>query len=223
MSFLGLIQRRECLVPTWRGWLAILVGLAVSAFLAVRGIYGFLAVHDSIPGGLLVAEGWAPDYALEETLAEFRRHSYRGIFVTGVPLDHGELLSEYGSFAARSAAVLVRMGADPEKVHAVPSADVRQDRTFATARALRASLAAHGISADTVNVVSLGAHSRRTRLLYQKAFGPVTRVGIIAIEPRDFDPARWWHSSQGVRIVIDESIAWLYARFIFHPPPADAG
>ena len=213
----GLLYRRECLVPTWRGWLALLVVLALAAFAFVRGIHGFLAVRDFSPGGMLVVEGWAPDHALVETLAEFRRAHYDGICVTGVPIEHGEPLSEYRTYAELSAAILVRLGADPKFVHAVPAGVVRQDRTYATAVALRSWLGAHRASTAKVNIVSLGAHSRRTWLLYEKAFGPATKVGIIAIPPRDYDPARWWRSSQGVRVVISEVIGWLYARFLFHP------
>ena len=36
-----------------------------------------------------------------------------------------------------------------------------------------------------------------------------------------FDAAHWWRSSEGVREILGESIAYLYAKFIFHPalPP----
>ncbi|MGB8166731.1 MAG: hypothetical protein WCF18_04520, partial [Chthoniobacteraceae bacterium] len=75
-SFLGLLHRRECLLPTALGWVAILLLMTLAAVSAVRGAYGFLAVEDSVPGGVLVAEGWEPDYALAEALAEFRRQPY---------------------------------------------------------------------------------------------------------------------------------------------------
>jgi len=211
----GFLQRRECLVPTFRGWLVLGVVFALAGFALVRGIYPWLAVQDSIPGGVLVAEGWAPDRALALTIEEFQRHPYRGIYVTGIPMEKGAVLSEYGTFAELSAATLIRLGADPRTVQAVPTAEVRKDRTYASAVALRDWLRAHQIPADQVNVVSVGAHSRRTRLLFAKAFGPATRVGIIAIPHADFDTAQWWRSSQGFRIVTSEVIAYVYARLLF--------
>ncbi len=217
--FFGLLHRRSCLFPTARGWLTILILFALVTTIAVRGIYSFLAMQDSVTGGVLVVEGWAPEHALVETLAEFRRGPYLGIYVTGVPMERGAVLSEYKTFAELSATSLVRLGADPQTVHAVPSPEVRQDRTYATAIALRDYLREHGISAEKVNVVSLGAHSRRTRLLYEKAFGPTTHVGIIAIPHRDFDSARWWSSSQGFRVITGEVIAYGYVRCLFHPDP----
>ena len=63
--------------------------------------------------------------------------------------------------------------------------------------------------------MSSGAHSRRTRLLFQKAFGDGVTIGIVASPEREFDPRRWWTSSSGFRTVTSEIIAYLYARFIF--------
>jgi hypothetical protein len=217
----GLFHRRECVLPTRGGWLVLVLACAIFAVAALRSVYPFLAVHDSIPGGVLVAEGWLPDYALAETLAEFRRHPYSGIYVTGVPMESGAVLSEYKTYAELSAAVLVRLGADPQTVHAVPSTPVLKDRTYATAVTLRQRLRDEGSAAGQVNVVSLGPHARRTRLLYEKAFGPATRVGVIAINPSDFEAARWWRSSQGFRIVTGEVVAYLYARCCFHPAPEE--
>jgi hypothetical protein len=63
----------------------------------------------------------------------------------------------------------------------------------------------------------LGAHARRTRLLFQKALGPDIKVGVIAIETRNYDGRHWWRSSTGVREVLTEGIGYLYSKFFFHP------
>jgi hypothetical protein len=62
-----------------------------------------------------------------------------------------------------------------------------------------------------------GAHARRTRLLFQKAFGDEAGVGIIAISSPDYDGAHWWLYSEGVRDVVGETLAYLYAQVFFHP------
>ena len=69
----------------------------------------------------------------------------------------------------------------------------------------------------SIDVVSSGVHARRTWLLFEKAF-PSVDVGIISITPNSYDTSRWWLFSEGVRSVISESIAYIYARFIFSPP-----
>ena len=39
----GLLRRRSCLVPTWRGWLLILVAGTALTFFAVKNVHSFLA------------------------------------------------------------------------------------------------------------------------------------------------------------------------------------
>ena len=74
-----------------------------------------------------------------------------------------------------------------------------------------------GFIQASIDVISMGVHARRSWLLFQKVFSSVN-VGVVAIFPNIYDASRWWLSSEGVRNVISESIAYLYARFIFSPP-----
>jgi len=214
----GFLCRRQCLVPTWRGWLALLAAAAVLVVLAVQGAYSFLAVTEPVPGGTLVVEGWAPDYALAEALAELRRNPYLDLFVTGGPLERGAPLSEYKTYAELGAATLARMGASTNAIQPVPAPLVRQDRTYTSAVALKHWLREHGTAVTNFNVISVGPHARRTRLLYQKALGGRVNVGIIAVADRDYDASRWWTSSLGVRAVTGEWVAYGYARLWFRPP-----
>ena len=214
----GLFRRRECPVPTIRGF-AVLLFIAISlAVLAARTVYPFLAVNSRVRDGVLVVEGWVPDYALEKTIAEFKRNHYSKLFVTGVPLDNGAPLSEYKTFAELGAATLIRLGFDTNTVQAVPAARVRADRTYACAAALKNWFLQNGIAETNVNVITMGAHARRTRLLFSKALGKDCRIGVISLQSRSYDPHRWWESSEGVRTVIGEGIAYGYARLLFRPP-----
>jgi len=45
-------------------------------------------------------------------------------------------------------------------------------------------------------------------------------VGVTALPPLDFNPDRWWRTSEGFRTVTSEAIAYLYARFFFRTPRA---
>ena len=69
---------------------------------------------------------------------------------------------------------------------------------------------------SSINVLTEGAYARRTRLLYQKAFDQNVTVGIIAVSNPDYNPKQWWRYSDGVREVIGESIAYIYAEFFFY-------
>lgn len=187
------------------------------ATVAVRKAQSFLAVNDPVGGNVMVIEGWAPDYALEQIIAEFKRHHYTKLYVVGVPLERGAPLSEYKTYAELGAATLLKLGMDPDSIQAVPAPLVRRDRTYASALVLKKWLQEHNALPAEFNLISMRPHARRSRLLFEKAFGPEVRVGIISLENQDYDPRHWWKSSQGVRTVTGEVIAYVYARLLFHP------
>jgi uncharacterized SAM-binding protein YcdF (DUF218 family) len=98
---------------------------------------------------------------------------------------------------------------------AIPAPPVIRDRTYASAVALKDWLKKAPFPIKGINLVSLGTHARRSRLLFEKALGSGITVGIIAIPDVRYDPQAWWKSSLGVRLTLDELIAYLYARFFF--------
>jgi hypothetical protein len=124
-------------------------------------------------------------------------------------------LAEYKTYSALGAAVANSLGVPDTVVEAVPTPDVQRDRTYASALAARDWLKARGDLPESINVVTVGAHARRTRLLYRKAFGEGCEIGIIMVDNVDYDAGRWWAYSQGVRTIIGETAAYLYARFLF--------
>jgi uncharacterized SAM-binding protein YcdF (DUF218 family) len=216
-AFGGLLRRRQCLLPTWRGFTVLVLVLAAVTTFCVLTIHPFLAHNDPLPGGALVVEGWSPDYALESAVVEFRHRQYTKLYVTGGPLEIGAPLSEYKTYAERGAAILLKLGLAPQDLQAVPAPLVVRDRTFASAVALRQWLRDHGSAAGQINLITVGPHARRSRLMYQKAMGADTLVGVIPVLSRDYDPNHWWRSSEGVRTVISEALAYAYARFLFRP------
>ncbi len=214
----GLLRRRQCLVPTLRGWLLLLLGFVALGAIGMLRIGPFLAVTDPVPGGVLVVEGWVPDYILEAAIAEFKREHYAKLFVTGFPLQQGGPLSEYKNYADLGAASLVKLGMSTNDVQPVSTGLVRRDRTYATALRLKHWLREHDMAPTKVNLITGGPHARRSRLMFEKALGKGVRVGVIAVPADDYDERHWWHSSQGVRNVVDEAVAYAYARLLFYPP-----
>lgn len=192
--------------------------LVPTTILTIQHAYDFLAVNDPCPGGILVIEGWAPDYALEATVAEFRKNHYDQLIVTGGPIEKGLPFCEYKNTADFSAAILLRMGLATNVVHAVPAPKTQKDRTYLSVLVLKRWLRSHGGLPARINLMTGGAHARRSRLLYEQVFDADVRVGVMAIPDREFDPQRWWTSSVGVRVVLSELIAYGYARFVFQPP-----
>lgn len=213
----GLLETRECLKLTWRGrFLVGLICVALVVFLA-RAIHPFLAVNHPLQGGALVVEGWLWDGALEQAKEEFKRNRYDKIYVTGGPLLQGTYLSEFQNYAQLGASTLWKLGLSRESVEPVPAPGVRQDRTYASAVALKQRLRERGVTPKNLHVLSVGPHARRTWLLFGKAFGDEVPIGITALDEQEYDPQRWWRTSAGVRAVIDELVAYAYARLFFWP------
>jgi len=92
-----------------------------------------------------------------------------------------------------------------------------RDRTYGSAVALRNWFRENNMPVRSVNVVTEDVHARRTYLLFQKALGDNVAVGIIAVPNPDYDPEHWWRYSEGVKDVISETAAYLYAKLLFHP------
>jgi uncharacterized SAM-binding protein YcdF (DUF218 family) len=214
----GLVHRRDCWVPTWRGWLALVFGVGLALVLIARSLDGFLSVTDSIPGGALVLEGWASDFVIDAAVNEYKTHSYEKLFVTGGPIEHGSPVFRYGTQAEFGGAILNKRGIGPDIAQVVPSPFVAQDRTFTEAVSVKKWLSEHGITLKSVNVITEGPHARRSRLLFEKAFGKGVEVGVMSIPSPNYDHKHWWRTSEGVRTMIGEVLAYGYARFLFRAP-----
>ena len=217
MRSLGLLKRKEILVPTWRGWVCLVAAIGVLALTAILGTVPFLAVTRPVNAQVLVVEGWLPDYALAEAKKRFETHPYRALVVTGVPIEIGFHISQEKNYAQLAASTLKHLGVDPAAIVVLPCPEVPRDRTYATAQRVRAWLMSQ--PADTaIDVVTLGVHARRTWLLYGIALGEKRRVGIVAASDDRYDRDKWWRTSSGFRIVSSEAIAYFYAKVLFFPP-----
>lgn len=203
----------------WRRTLLFALPLATLVFvgLFVSQVHPFLAITQPTPATVLVVEGWLPDYALETARQEFISHPYHRLFTTGGPLEVGSHLAQYQSYAELAHATLDHLGIPNHQSTAIPAPRTARARTFHSALALRDHCLSQGIDLEAVNIITLGAHARRSRLNFQQALGPNTRVGVIAVPDASYDPDRWWAFSQGVKTVAGESIAWLYARLSWDP------
>ena len=209
-GILRLLKRKELWVPTWFGWvvlLAVFLGLA-AGFLAFA--HSFLSVNRPVKANVLVVEGWLPDYALEEAVKEFKQKGYEYLVAAGGPMPQGHLVSGYDTFARIAGATLRELQMPKEKLIEAPAAKTYKNRTWESAKAVRAKLRESGISVSGLNVVSEGPHARRTRLVYRKVFAKETVVGVVAVRSMDYDADRWWESSEGMKTTMSEGVGWLF-------------
>ncbi len=215
-----LFARRQCWVPTARGWLVLSLLSLGAVALGARSIYGFLCVSRPVAAQVLVVESWLPDSAMQGAIEEFKRGGYKCVVTSGGPMPAAWLKSRFKTGGEFAAANLRALGLDPKVIVATAEPEHSRDRTYESALAIKEWLRGTNIAIKAVNVYSIGAHARRSRLLFQKALGDEVKVGVISHPDSKFDPRHWWASLEGFTEVMGEGLAYLYARFLFHPPSA---
>jgi hypothetical protein len=220
-KFWRILRRKERWALSWRGWLLLTSAGLVAAYFAFLNIQPFLAVTHRVNTNVLVVEGSMHRYGFRGGAEEFKNGSYERVFTTGGPVSgDGGYTNDYNTSASVGADILKKFGVPDDLVQMVPSRVIARERTYSSAVALRDWFREHNMPLHSINVLTEGAHARRTRFLYQKAFGKNVAVGVIAVSNPDYDPTQWWRYSDGVREVIGESIAYIYARFFFFYPSA---
>jgi hypothetical protein len=212
---MALIDKRERWGLTLWGFLAVLTVAVVVFVNVVPEIHGFLACRDPVRGEILVVEGWIPDYAIPGVISEFEMHGYKVLVVVGGPILMGSHVSGFKSYAELARVRLKALGAHEEKIVVLETEDVKMDRTYQSARAVQQWLSSDKSGLRGLDVYTLGAHARRSRLLFRKVFGDSVAVGAIAASNQSYDSESWWRSSNGARTVLGELIGYLYAAVFF--------
>ena len=208
---------RERRVLTATGWVVLSMVLGLVLVSMILFIHSFLAPIKPVEGGVLVVIGQFSDYSLKEIKDRFEEGHYKLLVTVGGKYTTGHPMAQYKSEADWTASRLNAQGVLLGKI--IPIAITiypMKDRTYHKALAVKKGLNKAGFAQASIDVVSSGVHARRTWVLFEKVFSSVD-VGVIAIRPDNYDTSRWWLFSEGVRSVISESVAYLYARFIFSP------
>jgi len=214
----GLLDQK----PRWgfslKGWVVFGLLTFSLAFTAAWTAYPFLAVSHPLPSDTLVVEGWVPRPVISRAAEEVRAGHYAHVFTTGGPVSgSGPYRNEYHTSAHVAYTRLLADGISTNVLHKVPCRVRDRDRTYSAAVALRVWFNEHDYHPKSVNVMTESVHARRSRLLFEKALGPAVEVGILAVPSDDYPAEQWWKYSAGVKEVISEGAAYLYARLFFWP------
>ncbi len=118
------------------------------------------------------------------------------------------------TYADLGRATLIKISKNADII-AVPAPRTENGRTYASALALKGWLEENNFNYRRINIISLDAHARRTRHLLKNALGDKYLVGIISIDDINYDEKKWWSTSYGFRMVVDEAIAFVYVKFFF--------
>lgn len=210
-----LIQRRMIWWPTLGGWLLIVLVLGGSAaWWFLRG-EAFFALTERQPAEVLVFEGWIGTEGLHAAKAEFDAGGYRYIVATGGLTGKFWYAPERRWSLVEIARIeLQRMQVPADKIIEAPTPETDDNRTFAIAKSTWRSLHARGIQPKSINVFTLAAHARRSRLIYSKVFGPEVKVGVVAWLPPGYESGPWWKSSERAEEMLKETAGYPYELFL---------
>lgn len=206
-------------LPTIWGWFVLLIlGFMICIFV-IRNIYSFLSPNDPVGARILVVEGWLAPDELDQAIQTYQKGGYQRIVTTGGPIVGWSELFVRTNYAQMAADYLAKHGLPIDRIVIMPTPASAQERTFLSAVVFRESAQKLGISFDKIDLVSSGAHARRSRLLYQMALGPKVRVGVLAARSKDYDPEAWWRSSSGVEAIFFQAIGLVWVKCCFWPGP----
>jgi hypothetical protein len=220
-----LFRRRHVWLPTLWGVLLVLVAFAAVAVALIANAPAYLAVTEPARGAngngarVLIVEGWMDDRELDQAVGVFRSGHYERIVTTGGPIETWVGIPlPWKDYAERGARYLAAHGLADATIDAVSAPASAQDRTFLSAVVVRDWAASQRVRLDSVDLLSVGVHARRSRMMFRAAFGPGVEVGVIAAQPALHDPQRWWKTSIGAKAVLGESISLAWTACCFWPP-----
>ena len=215
MKFPALFRRRNLVLPTLLGWIVILAILVLIVDILFRNLALFLTVNQPVGADYLVVEAWMNKVELDQGLAYFEDNNFSKVLLVGGPIGN----DFYGidvNYAERAAAYLMTQGLPEENTAIIRAPYSTQNRTFLNAVMVREWFKQQGISVTRLDVFSSSVHTRRSRNLYQQAFGNQVAIGIIASQPSNFDPAHWWKSSASGKGVAVEFASWALTKCCFN-------
>jgi len=214
-NYFHLITLKERWGLTLWGHLLILSVISLLILLGAGNIYNVLAPVHREKADILVLEGFISDYVLQDAINEFRKNNYKLLITTGTPLEYGDLLSPYKNTAMVAGMSLLKMGFDSTRLVIVGASEIRNDRTYNSAVALKKWLVKNRPQTKSINLMTMGVHGARSQLLFQEAMGDTIRVGIISLKNFYYGPHSWWKSSKGVRETMNETFGYFYVRLFF--------
>ena len=194
-----------------KGW-----GIAILAVMVlfVLAIHDFLAINDPVRANVLVVEGWVwESAAMQEAAEEFNHGKYDVVVTVGVLSGKQERGMMQENSAVHAAERLRKLGVDDHAIQVLTVPNIDRHRTYASALAVKHWLKDSKIDAVGVNVFTLGAHARKSLVLFRRAFGESIPIGVIAGTEDGYDPERWWLSVRGIYTVLRKTLGYLYAEW----------
>ena len=169
----------------------------------------YLTLTDRTEADVLVVEGWIGRPGIRAAVDEFERGSYRCIVATG-GLTSGVWEDQPVSYAELAASEMTRLGIPKESILVATAEMTESHRTFESAIAVWRALRKADIKPKAFNVFTIGAHARRSALVFAKVSSQGSKIGVIGWVPVEYKKKPWWQSSERSRELLEETVGYLY-------------
>jgi uncharacterized SAM-binding protein YcdF (DUF218 family) len=207
-----LVRKKEIWIPTRTGFILGILLVSGLGFIATAHLYPFLAQNHPVPSAdILIIEGWMADAELKEAALAIRPGQI--VVTTGGPVAFGQKILHYDNYAEMATDRLIAIGIPAETIITIPAPETQRDRTYVSAQAARKRLEELGLFGKSANLYTIGAHSRRSCLMFRAVFGKDYPLGVISVEPPHYNLKHWYRHSAGFKHVVMELISWIYAQF----------
>lgn len=167
----------------------------------------FFSLTHRLPAEVLVVEGWIGNDGIRAASLEFEGRGYKYIVTTGGQTPDRQNPANYAELAEQE---LIGLGVPQERIVVAPTGEIEHERTFKSAVAAWRALQKRGIHPRAINVLTLGPHARRTRLVYGKVYAPATLVGMIAWAPAYYHTQPWWESNARTKCFLKEIVGYPF-------------
>jgi len=204
-----LFRKRLVPVPTVTGLACLLLIAGSPLFWWCLKGESFLCLTERNPADGLVLEGWIGIEGARAAKAEFEQGHYHYIITAGGPIN-SRWQEERWNFATEASRMLINLGVPSEKVISAPATNSGNNRTFESATFVRLALEKRQLHPASLNIFTLGAHARRSRLVFAKALPSSTQIGIVSWIPPGFLQGPWWKSSERSLDLIKETVGYLF-------------
>lgn len=212
-----LFEKKECTCLTWFAKILILFLVLITFYFSFTRFPLYLSKSNPTNGKFLVLDGQLPDYAIEQAKTIFDQNNYKAIIVLGGQLPSGHYIAGNKTMAEISYSTFIALGSDSADLILIKGQQALKDRTYTSGLNLKNWFKEQKIQHTEIDILSVGCHGKRSQYLFQKALGNNFKVGVIAINDKGYNINKWWETSNGVRSVISELIAFIYATVFFHP------
>lgn len=212
-----IFEKKECICLTWPAKILMLFLMLATFSLLFTCFPLYLSKSNPVNGEFLVLDGQLPDYAIEQAITVFGQNKYKAIIVMGGRLPSGHYITGKKTMAEITYSTFIALDFDSTDLILVKGQQVLKDRTYTSGLNLKNWFEEQKIQHTEIDILSVGCHAKRSQYLFKKALGNNFKVGVVAINDKGYNIKKWWKTSNGVRSVLSEMIAFIYATVFFHP------